>query len=123
MAPTTASRSTPPRVAEPAPSAQPPPLITAEQHTLLRSTVLHLFPGLALATFVVLTASTFESWGLPALFALVIGIGVVIAPLELGYLVVHARRRTGSWSPMATHVMVNLLFSLLLIAAYLDAAS
>jgi uncharacterized protein len=101
MAPTTADRATPPCVAEPAPSTEDPPLVTAEQHTLLRSVVLHLVPGVALATFVVLTAATFESWGLPALFALVIGIGVVIAPLELGYLVVHARRTTGSGSPLA----------------------
>jgi uncharacterized protein len=74
---------------------------TAGQHSLGRSVLLHLYPGLALATFVVLTAPTFESWGLPALFALIIGIGVVITPLELGYLSLHAHRTTGSWSPLS----------------------
>jgi membrane protease YdiL (CAAX protease family) len=63
--------------------------------------VLHLFPGLAMATFVVLTAPLFAAWGMDPLFALFIGIGVVIAPLELGYLSLHARRTTGSWSPLA----------------------
>lgn len=80
---------------------QGPAPTTPGQHSLARSVVLHLSPGLALATFVVLTASVFESWGLPALFALIVGIGVVIAPLELGYLSIHAHRTTGSWSPLA----------------------
>jgi uncharacterized protein len=90
------------RATEPAQAAHRPTPVTSEQYTLLRSTVLHLFPGLALATFVVLAAPTVESRGLPALFALLLGIGVVIAPLELGYLVTHARRTTGSWSLRAS---------------------
>jgi uncharacterized protein len=81
------------------PSASTTP--TPGQHSLAWSVVLHLYPGLALAAFVVLTASTVESWGMPALLALILGIGVVIAPLELGYLGIHARRTTGSWSPLA----------------------
>lgn len=78
-----------------------PPVATPGQHSLARSVLLHLAPGVALATFVVLAAPTFESWGLPALFAFIFGIGVVIAPLELGYLSVQAHRTTGSWSPLA----------------------
>jgi uncharacterized protein len=74
---------------------------TPGQHSLLQSVLLHLAPGVALASFTLLTAPTFESWGLPALFALILGIGVVIAPLELGYLSVQAHRTTGSWSPLA----------------------
>jgi uncharacterized protein len=81
--------------------ASPPSPPTPGQHSLPRSIVLHLYPGFTLAAFVVLTASTVESWGMPALFALILGIGVVIAPLELGYLSIHARRTTGSWSPLA----------------------
>lgn len=90
--------------AAPAPHGQDltgPTTATPGQHSLAKSVLLHLYPGLTLATFVVLTAPTVESWGLPALFALIIGIGVVIAPLELGYLSIHAHRTTGSWSPLA----------------------
>jgi uncharacterized protein len=74
---------------------------TPGQHSLPRSVLLHLGPGVALAAFVVVAAPTVESWGLPALFALILGIGVVVAPLELGYLSVQAHRTCGSWSPLA----------------------
>ncbi len=76
-------------------------VVTPGQHSLPRSVFLHLMPGVALVSFVLLTAPTVESWGLPALFALLLGIGVVIAPLELGYLSIQAHRETGSWSPLA----------------------
>jgi membrane protease YdiL (CAAX protease family) len=66
---------------------------TPEQHSLGRSIVLHLFPGLALTAFVLLA-----SLAIPAVVALLIGIGLVIVPLELGYLLYQARRRNGSWS-------------------------
>lgn len=66
---------------------------TPEQHSLGRSLVLHLFPGAALTVFVLIAAQA-----MPAVVALLIGIGLVIVPLELGYLLFQARRRNGSWS-------------------------
>jgi uncharacterized protein len=45
--------------------------------------------------FVLLTAPALS----PAL-ALFLGIGVVIAPIELGYLAMYAHRTTGHWSPL-----------------------
>ncbi|WP_409331248.1 CPBP family intramembrane glutamic endopeptidase [Trujillonella humicola] len=69
-------------------------------HGLLRSVVLHLLPGAALTAFVLAAAPVVEELGLPALFAFFVGIGLVIVPLELGYLAVTARRTTGSWSPL-----------------------
>jgi uncharacterized protein len=71
---------------------------TPGQHPLWLSVVLHLAPGAALAGFLVATTAAFA---VDPLLALLAGILVVIAPLELGYLVVHARRTTGSWSPLA----------------------
>lgn len=59
--------------------------------------LLHLLPGAVLTAFVVATAPTFERWGYPAVVALFVGIGLVIVPLELGYLLVEARRTTGRW--------------------------
>jgi uncharacterized protein len=80
-------------VAAPAPAPAPVP-----QHRLLTSIVLHLFPGVALTSFIVLAAPFLEARGIPALFALFAGIGLVIVPLELGYLLVHAKRTTGTFS-------------------------
>jgi uncharacterized protein len=59
--------------------------------------MLHLFPGAALTAFIVVAAAAF---GVEPLLALLVGILVVLAPLELGYLAVYAKRTTGSWSPL-----------------------
>jgi uncharacterized protein len=81
----------PPAVA--APTRPMPP-----QHPLLLSILLHLLPGAVLTGFIVLAAPTVEALGLPVAFALFAGIGLVIVPLELGYLLLHARRTTGTFS-------------------------
>lgn len=98
MSQLTTSRAPGPAAVRPRPAEGNRP--TAGQHHIVTSIVLHLFPGLSLATFVVLTASTIESWGMDPFFAFLLGIGLVIAPLELGYLSLHAHRTTGSWSPL-----------------------
>jgi membrane protease YdiL (CAAX protease family) len=67
------------------------------QQALAVSIVLHLLPGAALTGFVLLTAPALS----PAV-ALFLGIAIVIAPLELGYLAVYAHRSTGRWSPLAS---------------------
>jgi uncharacterized protein len=68
------------------------------QHPLPLSILLHLFPGAALTVFIVFAAPTVVGLGFPVVFALFAGIGLVIVPLELGYLLLHARRTTGTWS-------------------------
>lgn len=68
--------------------------VSPDQHTLGRSIVLHLLPGAALFAFVVVAAAL----GVPAALALLVGIAVVIVPIELGYLLFEARRRTGRWA-------------------------
>lgn len=77
------------------PAAPRPPLV---QHRLTTSVFLHLFPGVALTVFIVLAAPFLERRGIPVVLALFAGIGLVIVPLELGYLLVHAKRTTGSFS-------------------------
>jgi membrane protease YdiL (CAAX protease family) len=69
--------------------------VVLPQQSLWISILLHLLPGAALTGFVLLTAPALS----PAV-ALFLGIGVVIAPIELGYLAVYAHRSTGRWSPL-----------------------
>lgn len=69
-----------------------------EQHPLWWSIVLHLVPGLALTAFVI---GIHAAFAVEPLLALLVGMLVVLAPLELGYLSLYARRTTGSWSPLA----------------------
>lgn len=71
--------------------------VTPGQHPAWLSALLHLLPGAILSAFVVALHSI---WGVDPLLALLFGIGLVITPLELGYLAVYAKRTTGSWSPL-----------------------
>ena len=69
-----------------------------EQYSLPLTVFLHLLPGAALTVFIVLAAPVARSMGLPTVFALFAGIGLVVVPIELGYLLFHAKRTTGSFS-------------------------
>jgi membrane protease YdiL (CAAX protease family) len=60
--------------------------------------VLHLSPGVALSGFVLATYAVLD---MEPLLGLLIGILVVLAPLELGYLSYYAHRTRGTWSPLA----------------------
>jgi uncharacterized protein len=72
----------------------------SEQHSLTRSIILHLAPGAIFTVFILLAAPALASAGIDPIFALFGGIGLVLVPIELGYLAVQARRTTGSWSPL-----------------------
>ena len=68
------------------------------QHSFPASVLLHLFPG-ALAVIVYAPAAPLaQRYGLPPLFVLTAVALVVLAPVELGHLLITAKRRTGSWS-------------------------
>ena len=84
------------------PAAEAGPAVTSPQHRLAFSILLHLLPGAALTLFMVLAAPAVRSLGFPVVFALFAGIGLVIVPIELGYLLAHAKRTTGSFSLAST---------------------
>jgi uncharacterized protein len=70
------------------------PHVSPEQHSLPHSIVLHLLPGAALFGFVLVAAAL----GMPAILALLVGIALVIVPIELGYLLYQGRQESGRWS-------------------------
>ncbi len=94
----------PRRLQRTAQTATSTPLTSPQQHHLAWSILLHLLPGVALTLFIVLAAPAVRSVGLPAVFALFLGIPVVIVPIELGILFAHAKRTTGSFSLRSTVV-------------------
>jgi uncharacterized protein len=81
-----------PRLSEP--GGGQTPQLSPEQHSLPRSIVLHLLPGAALFGFVLAAAAL----GMPAILALLVGIALVIVPIELGYLLYQGRQESGRWS-------------------------
>lgn len=70
----------------------------SEQHSLRKSIVLHLLPGLLLVLFYALTAPLALKLGLPAFFALMVGTGLILIPFELGFLLLQAKKRNGTLS-------------------------
>ncbi len=76
----------------------PPQAVSPRQHSLGYSIFLHLLPGAALTIFIVLAAPLVRAWGFPGIFALFLGIPLVIVPIKLGYLLYQAKRTTGRWS-------------------------
>jgi hypothetical protein len=69
-----------------------------DQHPIGKSVLLHLLPGVAILVFVVLAVPLVERLGFPSVVAGSLSILFVLAPLEIGYLLHHGRRRNGRLS-------------------------
>jgi CAAX protease family protein len=62
------------------------------QHSVARTVVLHLLPGVLMVAFYVLAAPLVRSLGFPSLMAIYLAILLVLIPFELGYLFYRARK-------------------------------
>jgi hypothetical protein len=67
-----------------------------EQHSLGQSIVLHLLPGLLVVVFYMVTAPLALKMGFPSFFALMVAIGMILIPFELGYLLLQGKKRNGT---------------------------
>ena len=67
-----------------------------EQHSLARTVVMHLLPGVLMLAFYVLAAPLVRSLGFPSLMAIYLAILFVLIPFELGYLFYRASRNRSS---------------------------
>lgn len=75
-----------------------PGVAEVEQHSLGRSLLLHLLPGVLTATAFYLAAPLVMRAGYPAIAAGALAAAVFVVGGELGWLLREAHRRTGSWS-------------------------
>ena len=66
------------------------------QHSVARTVVLHLLPGVLMVAFYVLAAPLVRSLGFPSLMAIYLAILFILIPFELGYLFYRARRNRSS---------------------------
>lgn len=69
-----------------------------EQHSLARSILLHLLPGVLIFLFYIVAAPFAATIGFPSAVALFASIGVVLVPFELGILLSEGRKRNGRFS-------------------------
>lgn len=69
-----------------------------EQHSVGRSLLLHLGPGVLIGLCYFALSSVFRQWGLPSIAALMGTVALVLVPFELGYLLHEGRKRNGHYS-------------------------
>lgn len=69
-----------------------------QPHSIWQSIVLHILPGGLLLVFFVLAAPLAGHLGLPVLFALNLGVLLVLIPFELGILFYEGKKRNGKFS-------------------------
>jgi uncharacterized protein len=66
---------------------------SVEQHSVLRTLVLHLLPGALVLVFFVAIAPILWGLGFPPAMAVYLAFVFVLLPFELGYLIYQARKR------------------------------
>ena len=69
-----------------------------ESHSVLKSSVLSLMPGLLILAFFVLAAPWATRHGFPSAVAIFIAIPLVLVPSELGYLLLQGKKLNGHYS-------------------------
>jgi membrane protease YdiL (CAAX protease family) len=74
------------------------PTNVPSQMSLSRSVLLHLLPGALISLFYFLVGPSIITAGYPPVAALILGILLILIPVELGYLVYLGRKRNGRTS-------------------------
>lgn len=69
-----------------------------EQHSIIKSIILHLLPGILILIFYIIVAPIFERNGIPSMNALLLAIAVVLIPFELGFLLYQGKKKNGRFS-------------------------
>ncbi|HAJ95236.1 MAG TPA: hypothetical protein DCP02_03285 [Actinobacteria bacterium] len=69
-----------------------------EQHSIVKSIILHLLPGILVLICFIIAAPIFERNGIPSVNALLLAIAIMIIPFELGYLLYQGKKKNGKLS-------------------------
>jgi uncharacterized protein len=69
-----------------------------EKHSTIQSVILHLLPGILIGCFYFLARQPVALLGYPSIFALLLAFAFVLIPVELGYLLVQGKKKTGRYT-------------------------
>lgn len=69
-----------------------------EKHSTTQSIILHLLPGILVGGFYFLARQPVMSLGFPSIFALFLAFAFVLVPVELGFLLVQGKKKTGRFT-------------------------
>lgn len=76
----------------------PTPSPDNEQHSLARSVLLHLLPGVLILAFFLASAPLLTARGWPTLFCLFLAVALALIPFQLGFLLYQAGKKNQSFS-------------------------
>ena len=69
-----------------------------EKHSTIQSIILHLFPGILVGCFYFPARQLVAHMGYPSIFALLLAFAFILVPVELGYLLVQGKKKTGRFT-------------------------
>jgi membrane protease YdiL (CAAX protease family) len=69
-----------------------------EKHSTAQSVILHLSPGILVGAFYFLALQPVARMGYPSIFALYLAIAFILVPVELGFLLVQGKKKTGRFT-------------------------
>jgi len=69
-----------------------------EKHSAAQSIILHLLPGILVGCFYFLARQPVARMGYPSIFALLLAFAFILIPVELGYLLVQGKKKTGRFT-------------------------
>jgi membrane protease YdiL (CAAX protease family) len=69
-----------------------------EKHSTNQSLVLHLLPGVLVGGFYFLARQPVAQMGYPSFFALLLAFALILIPIELGFLFVQGKKKTGCFT-------------------------
>jgi membrane protease YdiL (CAAX protease family) len=72
--------------------------MNSEQHSITKSVILHLLPGLLVIIIFILLTPVLREQGLPSVFTLLIAVTFILIPFELGYLFYLGKKKNGEMS-------------------------
>ncbi len=69
-----------------------------EKHSTTRSVILHILPGILVGGFFLLARQPITAMGYPSIVALILAYAFILIPVELGYLLVQGKKKTGRFT-------------------------
>jgi membrane protease YdiL (CAAX protease family) len=69
-----------------------------EKHSTTQSVILHLLPGILVGCFYFLARQPVANMGYPSIFALLLAFAFILIPVELGFLFVQGKKKTGRFT-------------------------
>jgi uncharacterized protein len=67
-----------------------------EKHSTAQSLILHLLPGILVGGGYFLARQPVVNMGYPSMFAQLLAFAFILVPLELGFLLVQGKKKTGA---------------------------